>query len=1425
MQFTVKCPHCGARLKGVKSLMGTVVECGNCVKEFRVPTFELPGSAPKSKTKERSTTSDTRSNTLGERFREVLGEPRSPWLIPGVAMAGAVFTIGCLIWWIGSADSTSPDETQVTLAELIADQDATTEPPTSDESDSDANSNTAKADSPEDSTREIDTSSESAAKEEPVVAVATVDDKPPVSRNAGEMLEFLKSATVFIKVSTTKGIQSGSGFLVQREGNNGFIVSNSHVIEPLEGTLKSIECVFRSGRPDEYKVLATVAGRDESRDLAILKVAHEKLPEPIEESSDVEVHETLSVLVLGFPFGEVLTTSKRNPAITVTRCAISSMRRDDYDNVSLLQVDGGINPGNSGGPVVTEDGNLVGVAVAKLIGTEIGFAIPRKHLGSALAGRISAIEVKEITKDSKKRIYNARPTVIDPRQNIASIEMLTFSASEMTDRKPEADGSWKQVAKKPASTLLDVDNGSLVVVPVELNAWAWQVKWTLNDGTAKYTEPIKYGSKAAKEMASGGTQQPRPSKPDRPDPVRPSPESKSAPQDHSESSVTDNIEIIRLPSLMADFAINPTTGDIAAVDPTAHRARLFRALEGFNGDGEDVRLGDTPVSITYKRFGEQEMYAAVCTQDSHLYLIDADKFVLLKKIPLASAGVSNVTCSSNPEDPFIYYNFGSGHGSSAGVVDLRQMVDRGLAFGDSMDCAISADGKIAYRRGPWSPSGFASLAMTNDFTDEKPVFAQLFYDHRSSGGYVPDPSGAFTLSGNGVYSKNLDKLVATLGFVPASFFRTRPLIVGSNGKRLYIASYNTLSSLGSSIEIPAVLQGEASSLPRGVRSSSDFKRVGLKVRILPDDQYSRIIYAFRDKLALIPLADFELPDEPFMALNPVSTDLVVGKKSSVQIRPRDDRVAVVAGDLPDGATKTEGGFDWTPTDSQVGTIKVPVTLSFGEIQRVLDVQLNVAQSFVRAPFLIAGTFVDDRAERAICWTGPGFDAHGRPSRSGSQIASQEHRIAVISLGAKRDFKEKQLTYPVKKAIFADPHFAVLPAAENARVDVFDATTFERVKTLLSTEPLNDISSSDGELMLHGQTVIDVYDIETFQRVRTVGSRTDRASSVATVGLKDGLLVNGILYDSNGDKPSLLLAPGSFLTIKGGEPQLYSGSFLRRKPAETTSNGSRQRKNQIRPTIVAGPVAVVGRGVSLSLEESRNSVRPPGSSRSSLTQFRVTVIVHDADGTLHLRVPILNETVPALPGQGSRPSKLLVANDVAIVVVGDRIFRWPVAGVKKSENKRTEIVECHVQPRQSTFLVEGSTTELKHSVKGGRDPYEFFLLTRLKGVAMDDKTGIITVTREELMEEAVTTIKKAVVGASDVGAAVQKLKSQSLDVMKPAVVLLGRKINGLPMAVPIHFKVIDDDGNVAEMQYFVLLEIPFRSLTEMLRETRDESDND
>ena len=99
----------------------------------------------------------------------------------------------------------------------------------------------------------------------------------------------------------------------------------------------------------------------------------------------------MPVLIYGFPFGNINgklnAASQRNPSITVDRGSVSGLRKDQFGQVSLVQIDGSINPGNSGGPVVDEPGRLVGVSVAKIRNTKIGFAIPSAELGRMLDGR------------------------------------------------------------------------------------------------------------------------------------------------------------------------------------------------------------------------------------------------------------------------------------------------------------------------------------------------------------------------------------------------------------------------------------------------------------------------------------------------------------------------------------------------------------------------------------------------------------------------------------------------------------------------------------------------------------------------------------------------------------------------------------------------------------------------------------------------------------------------------------------------------------------------------------------------------------------------------------------------------------------------------------------------------------------------------
>ena len=66
------------------------------------------------------------------------------------------------------------------------------------------------------------------------------------------------------------------------------------------------------------------------------------------------------VFVAGYPFGVSVSSS-----VKVTKGIVSSLAGIG-NNYSNMQIDAALQPGNSGGPILDENGNVVGVAVAKL---------------------------------------------------------------------------------------------------------------------------------------------------------------------------------------------------------------------------------------------------------------------------------------------------------------------------------------------------------------------------------------------------------------------------------------------------------------------------------------------------------------------------------------------------------------------------------------------------------------------------------------------------------------------------------------------------------------------------------------------------------------------------------------------------------------------------------------------------------------------------------------------------------------------------------------------------------------------------------------------------------------------------------------------------------------------------------------------------
>jgi len=266
------------------------------------------------------------------------------------------------------------------------------------------------------------------------------DDPIPV-----KTLNELKGATVFVRVAAGPLSGSGSGFLVKVEGETGYLVTNHHVIEPPRpGLPTAVTAVFWSGTRKEQSAPAVVLAADALYDLAVLKVTGVKdLPAPIDLSQKVELIETMPVFMLGFPFGRALSTTKGNPAITIGKGTVSSIRTNDNDEVAFVQLDGDLNPGNSGGPVVDGKGRLVGIAVAKLRGTRIGMAIPPLELSRMLQGRISQISTKPRRVAEGAAEIDLQVGLIDPLNKQRTIQAYYVRADSLKEKPaPGKKGVW-----------------------------------------------------------------------------------------------------------------------------------------------------------------------------------------------------------------------------------------------------------------------------------------------------------------------------------------------------------------------------------------------------------------------------------------------------------------------------------------------------------------------------------------------------------------------------------------------------------------------------------------------------------------------------------------------------------------------------------------------------------------------------------------------------------------------------------------------------------------------------------------------------------------------------------------------------------------------------------------------------------------------
>jgi S1-C subfamily serine protease len=214
----------------------------------------------------------------------------------------------------------------------------------------------------------------------------TLENKTLPSR-AAKAAELVMPAVVRVQgYNGEENDEPGSGIEMTGVGSgvvivdNGVILTNLHVVSGA----KRVTVKFYDGSESEVELVRAFP----ENDLAVIKA--KKVPDDLEPAtlgSTANLRPGDEVVAVGFPFGIGPSTSAG-----VISGLDRSFRSPEGKQVmtGLIQFDAAANPGNSGGPLVTMDGEVIGIVTAILNPTSartfigIGFAATIESAGSAV---------------------------------------------------------------------------------------------------------------------------------------------------------------------------------------------------------------------------------------------------------------------------------------------------------------------------------------------------------------------------------------------------------------------------------------------------------------------------------------------------------------------------------------------------------------------------------------------------------------------------------------------------------------------------------------------------------------------------------------------------------------------------------------------------------------------------------------------------------------------------------------------------------------------------------------------------------------------------------------------------------------------------------------------------------------------------------
>ena len=295
----------------------------------------------------------------------------------------------------------------------------------------------------------------------------------------------------------------GSGVIYKKDGNSAYVVTNNHVVDGAS----QIEIMLSDGT----KVVGELVGTDTYSDIAVVKIASDKVTTVAEfaDSDKVTVGET--AIAIGSPLGTDYANS-------VTQGIVSSLSRtvtmtnDDGDTISTnaIQTDAAINPGNSGGALINIEGQVIGINSSKISSTSDSGS------GNSVEGMGFAIPANDVVKIINQLEANGkviRPALGITMANLSDLSTTTISrlniptsvtsgivVASVQSGMP-AEGTLKKYDVITAIDDKDVSSITDIQSVLYGHSTGDSIKVTFYRGTDKKTETIKL-TKTTQDLSS-----------------------------------------------------------------------------------------------------------------------------------------------------------------------------------------------------------------------------------------------------------------------------------------------------------------------------------------------------------------------------------------------------------------------------------------------------------------------------------------------------------------------------------------------------------------------------------------------------------------------------------------------------------------------------------------------------------------------------------------------------------------------------------------------------------------------------------------------------------------------------------------------------------------------------------------------------------